>query len=115
MALAALALVPLALFAVALQMLLAARAKTYREAGISGQFTVFLPVVVAGAIMIGNVDYSGPAQLLPMTGHTLLLQDIFLDGTASMFTLLAVSISSLLAAWGMLMIAARWIGDEAKL
>ncbi len=115
MLLAAVALAPLALFAVALQMLLAARAKTYREAGISGQFTMFLPVVVAGAIMIGNVDYSGPAQHLPLTGHTLLLQDIFLDGTASKVALISVSISTLLAAWGMLMIAARWLGDEEKL
>lgn len=115
MLLAALSLAPLALFAVALQMLLAARAKTYREAGISGQFTMFLPVVVAGAIMIGNVDYTGPARHLPLTGHTLLLQDIFLDGTASKIALVTVTISTLLAAWGMLMVAARWLGDEAKL
>ncbi|MFK7888967.1 MAG: ABC transporter permease [Gammaproteobacteria bacterium] len=115
MLLATLALAPLALFAVALQMLLAARAKTYREAGISGQFTMFLPVVVAGAIMIGNVDYSGLASHLPLTGQTLLLQDIFLDGRASPLTLVTVSVSSLLAAWGMLVVASRWIADEARL
>ena len=113
--LAALVLIPLALFAAALQVMLAARAKTYREAGISGQLTVFLPVAVAGALMIGRTEFSGLATLAPLTGQTLLLRDIFLEGTAGVVPLAAVALTTMAAALLMLVVGARWFGDEGRL
>ncbi len=115
MLLGALALAPLALFAVALQMMLASRAKTYREAGIYGQFTIFLPVAVAGALMLGKVEFGGAASSLPLTGHTLLLRDIFLEGGASLATIGIVSVTTLAAAAIMLIVTSRWLGDESRL
>lgn len=115
MVLASLVLVPLALFAVALQVMLAARAKTYREAGISGQLTVFLPVAVAGTLMLGRDDFSGAAVHAPLTGQTLLLRDIFLDGGAGMVPMITVSLTTLAATAAMIAVGARWFGDETKL
>ncbi|MFK8013912.1 MAG: ABC transporter permease [Gammaproteobacteria bacterium] len=114
-ALGAITLAPLALFAVALQMMMASRAKTYREAGIYGQLTMFLPVAVAGSLMIGNVEFGGLTTSMPLTGQTLLLRDIFLEGTASLITIASVSISTLVAAAIMLTLTSRWFSDESRL
>ncbi len=111
----ALALAPLAMMAVALQMLLAARAKTYREAGTYAQFTIFLPVAVAGSMMLGNVDFGPLGALAPITGQTISLQDLFLEGRAGLSNLLVSCATTLALAIGTVSLTARRLADEASL
>ncbi len=111
----ALALAPLAMMAVALQMLLAARAKTYREAGTYAQFTIFLPIAVAGAMMLGNVDFGAIGAMAPITGQTQTLQDLFLEGRAGHLNLLLSAASTLALALAMVWLTAQRLADEASL
>ncbi|MEM6640730.1 MAG: ABC transporter permease subunit [Pseudomonadota bacterium] len=113
--LASVVLTSLSLFAVGLQVMLAARAKTYREAGISGQLTVFLPVAVAGALLLGRDDFGVAALYAPITGHALLLRDTFLDGAVSLTQLATVTLTSTAAVGAMLVVGARWFGDHQRL
>ena len=111
----ALILIPLALLAVSLQMLLAARARTYREAGIYAQFAIAIPVVVAGSVMIGNVDYGAIGQVLPVTSQTMALKDVLLEGRSSMSSLLGGAISTVLLALALVWLTSQRLSDERSL
>ncbi|MFK8029766.1 MAG: ABC transporter permease [Gammaproteobacteria bacterium] len=110
-----LVLLPLALMAVAMQMFFAARARTYREAGIYAQFTSFLPIVVAGTVMIGNVDYGTLGQLLPITSQTMALKDVLLEGRPAFRAFFGGSLTTLLAAAAFVWFTSKRLSDERSL
>ncbi|MEM7081493.1 MAG: ABC transporter permease subunit [Pseudomonadota bacterium] len=114
-ALGALILVPLALLAVAIQMFVAARARTYREAGTYAQFTMFIPIAVAGSVMIGSVDYGAVGEWLPLTSQTIALKDVLLEGGSSARALLGGSLTTLLAAWALVWLTSKRLSDERAL
>lgn len=111
----ALVLVPLAFLAVAIQMLVAARARTYREAGTYAQFTLFIPIAVAGSVMIGSVDYGALGELLPITSQTMALKEVLLEGRPSLTTMTAGVLTTLLAAGALVWLTATRLADERSL
>lgn len=114
-AIGAFALLPLALFAVALQMLVAARSRTYREAGTYAQFTMFLPLAVAGSLMLSNIDYGILGDILPITNQTTVLRDVFLEGKSSFMTVFVGVITTLAGAFAMVWLTAQRLSDEKSL
>ncbi len=93
--LGALMLLPLAFLAVSIQMLVAARARTYKEAGTYAQFTMFIPIAVAGSVMIGNVDFGTLGQILPITSQTMGLKDVLLEGRSSLTSMVSGALTTL--------------------
>ena len=114
-ALGAVVLLPLALLAVSIQMLLAARARTYREAGTYAQFALAIPVVVAGSVMLSNVDYGALGQILPVTSQTMILQDVLLEGGSSLSAIVGGAASTLLLAAGLVWLMSQRLSDERSL
>ncbi len=106
---------PLAFLAVSLQMLLASRARTYREAGTYAQATIVIPVAVAGSVMIGNVDYGAIGQMLPITSQTMGLKDVLLEGRSSVSSMVSGALTTLLLAMVFVWMTSRRISDERSL
>ena len=113
--LGALMLLPLAFLAVSIQMLVAARARTYKEAGTYAQFTMFIPIAVAGSVMIGNVDFGTLGQILPITSQTMGLKDVLLEGRSSLTSMVSGALTTLLLAVGFVWMTARRLSDERSL
>ncbi len=113
--LGALILLPLAFLAVSIQMLVAARARTYKEAGTYAQFTLFIPIAVAGSVMIGNVDFGTLGQILPITSQTMGLKDVLLEGRSSLISMVSGALTTLLLAVGFVWMTARRLSDERSL
>lgn len=111
----ALVLIPLAFLAVAIQMLVAARARTYREAGTYAQFTLFIPIAVAGSVMIGSIDYGALGEILPITSQTMALKDVLLEGKSSITTMIVGVVSTLMAAGAIVWLTAQRLADERSL
>lgn len=111
-ALGALSAAPLAALAAALQIMLAAQAKTYREAATYAQYTMFLPILIVGAKQFANLEYPAIANYLPITGHDHALREIFLEGAAPLVPILATAVASFALIALFLLMTVRTLSSE---
>src|SRR5207302_8779026 len=70
------ALVPLALFAAALEMTAALFARTFKEAQTYLSMLLLLPIIPAAFVTLQPVKTTLPALLVPVLGQTLLMADV---------------------------------------
>lgn len=69
-------LVPLALCAAAVQVLVALHARSYKEAQTQLSLLVFLPMVPGFLLAFGSIEAGTWVRLTPMTGHHVLISDV---------------------------------------
>jgi sodium transport system permease protein len=69
-------LVPLALCAAAVQILVALRARSYKEAQTQMSLLIFLPMVPGFLLAFGSIEADLWVRLTPMTGHHVLIGDV---------------------------------------
>ena len=69
-------LVPLALCASAIQILVALHSRSYKEAQTLLSFLVFLPMVPGFLLAFGSIEASAWVRLTPMTGHHVLIGEV---------------------------------------
>lgn len=113
--LATFVLVPLAFFAVALQMALASNAKTYREAAGYTSVTVFVPVILLVLSSLGLMESGGVEQYLPISGQHHVLQQLFAEGRFPYIAALGASVTGLVLSALFLSLASRMLSRETLL
>lgn len=113
--LAALAAIPLAAAAPALQIFIAAQTKTYREASTYAQYTMFLPIIVVGATQFANVEYPEFANFLPITGQDYAIRELFLEGAVPVLPILLSSLTTFGVAGIFVVLTTIALGSEKSL
>jgi len=77
----AIALSALALFATGLQIFIAAKAKTYREAMTYLPWTALVPLAVTFVPLFTDVEYDGLISFIPIFNQTFVLRELLLEGS----------------------------------
>ncbi|MFT4926529.1 MAG: sodium transport system permease protein [Phenylobacterium sp.] len=105
------ALVPLAAFAAAMQLVTSFLAKTFKEAQSYITLTIMLPMMLPMIILVGNIEHPVLAWL-PLTGQTQLISDFLKGVDVNGWALLVSSASSLGLAGLCIAVMARGLKSE---
>lgn len=111
----AISLAALAMFAASLQVFLAARAKTYREAMTYLPWTALAPFAVTFVPLFTDVEYGGLLSYVPIFNQTFVLRELLLDGAAPVEQFLGGIITTLGAGFVLLMLTMGQFGSEKTL
>ncbi len=111
----ALSLAVLALMATALQIFVAARAKTYREAMTYLPWTAMVPFAVTFVPLFTNISYGGAISFVPIFNQTFVLRELLLEGSAPAAQYFGGMVTSLLAGFAFILLTMRNFGSEKSL
>lgn len=105
-------MLPMAVFASALQTIIAAHAKTFREAQTYVSFLMFVPMIPSLGLMVAPVDNANWMYWLPILSQNILMLDILRGEAVSLMSFLAACFSSGLIAVALAWVAARLYNNE---
>ena len=115
LALGAVSLSVLALFAASLQIFLAAQAKTYREAMTYLPWTALAPLAITFVPLFTDVDYGGLLSFVPVFNQTFVLRELLLEGFAPNAQYFGGIATTLLASGLMLWLTMQRFGSEKSM
>ncbi|MEL6112327.1 MAG: ABC transporter permease [Pseudomonadota bacterium] len=115
LALGAVSLSALAMFAASAQVFLAANAKTYREAMTYLPWTALLPFAVTFVPIFTDVEYDGLISFVPIFNQTFVMRELLLEGVAPTAQFLGGIVTTLGLAVVFLLMTMRIFGNEKSL
>ncbi|WP_226666600.1 ABC transporter permease [Microbulbifer aggregans] len=110
-----LVLLPLALLVAVLQILLALRSQSFKDAQTQLSIFQIAPLVVVMAIDMAQIDLAGAWQLLPLVGHQQWLQGLLVGDSVSLPWMLAGSLVTLAVVAVSVIAGARSLSRETLL
>ena len=108
-------LVPLAMFAAAVQLWIAFQAKTYKEAQTKLSTLIFLPMIPGFLFAFGSIEPAPWMTFTPMIGQHVMLTALVRGDTPATIDLAALSVITLVAGAVACVAAARQLGRESIL
>ena len=111
----ALSLAVLALFATSLQIFIAARAKTYREAMTYLPWTALVPLAITFVPLFTEVEYGGAISYVPIFNQAYVLRELLLEGTVPLIQYAGGLIATLVLAALLLWMTIGSFGTEKAL
>ncbi len=109
---AALVLLPLSLFASALQMVMALFARTYKEAQTYLSLMMIVPMLPAAFLSISPIEGQPWMMLVPVLGQTVLLNDVLRGDPVKLGWLLLAALTALITASVAIAGAVRMLSQE---
>ena len=103
---------PLALFSAALLMTVAIFARSFKEAQTYLTVLIFVPMIPAIVLMLNPVKPALWMMLIPTFGQNLLITDVMRGELPGWLPLTVASVASLVAAAGLLWVAAKLFERE---